>query len=298
MNILVTGSTGFIGSALVSFLSEEGHRVARLVRRPLTAPERQVRWNPEAGTVETEGLAGIDAVVHLAAENLADRRWTAARKRRIRDSRVKGTRLLCEAVAGLDPPPKVLACASAPAYYGDRGDEVLTEESGPGRGFLAETVRQWEAATEPAARAGIRVVNPRFGVVLDPTGGLLGRLLLPFRLGLGTRLGSGRQYWSWSTLEDVTRATLHALTTDSLRGPVNAAAGAATNAEFTKALGRVLSRPAILWAPRWVLRLALGEVADSVLASARMDSSKLLASGFEFRHTELEGAMRAVLGRA
>ena len=200
MNVLVTGSTGFIGSALVPFLESEGHTVTRLVRREPSPGKPEVRWDPEAGTIDAGGLAGTEAVVHLAGESLVNGRWNARRKGRILDSRVKGTRLLSETLARLDPLPKVLVSPSTKDRYGDRGDELLREDSGRGSDFLADVIRQWEAATESAAQAGIRVVNSCFGMVLDRSGGGLARMLLPFRLGLGGRLGSGKQYVSWVSL--------------------------------------------------------------------------------------------------
>ena len=296
MNILVTGSTGFIGSALVPILADQGHSVTRLVRGRPTSEERRVRWDPEAGTIEADRLAGTEAVVHLAGENLAAKRWTARQKARIRDSRARGTRLLSETLAQLDPPPSVLACASAKDYYGDQGDAILAEESAPGSDFLAEVIQQWEAATAPAALGGIRVVNLRFGIVLGANGGLLGRMLTPFKLGVGGRLGSGKQYMSWISLEDTVRVVHKALTTQTLEGPVNVVApGAVTNAEFTRTLGRVLSRPALLPVPAFVLRVLFGEVVKPLLASNRMEPAKLLAAGFEFRHPQLEGALMAAL---
>ena len=214
--MLVTGSAGFIGSALVSFLADQGHDVTRLVRVRPTSGDRQVHWDPEAGTIDADRLAGTEAAVHLAGENLAAKRWTAGQKARIRDSRAKGTRLLGETLARLDPPPTVLACASAKDYYGGRGDEVLVEESAPGSGFLSEVIQQWEAATVPAAHAGIRVVNLRIGMVLGAKGGLLARMLTPFKLGVGGRMGSGKQYMSWISLQDVVRAIHITLTTPTL----------------------------------------------------------------------------------
>lgn len=298
MKILVTGSTGFIGSALVPFLIREGHSVTCLVRPQTRLANGHVRWDPEAGEIDAGRLAGTEAAVHLAGESLASGRWTAQRKRRMLDSRVRGTRLLTETLARLDPSPGVLVAASAVGYYGDRGEEVLQEESGPGSAFLADLVRQWEAATEAASQAGIRVVNLRSGLVLGPRGPLA-RMALPFRLGLGGKLGSGAQLWSWVSLEDAVRAIHHALTTEALQGPVNMAApGVVTNAQFTQILGRVLSRPTLFPVPAFVLRLVFGEMADeALLASARMDSARLLDSGFEFHHPQLEGALRAMLGR-
>lgn len=239
-----------------------------------------------------------DAFVHLAGENIAAGRWTRARKARIRDSRVKVTRRLCESLAGLSQPPKVLVSASAVGYYGDRGEEVLTEESPAGMGFLSEVCRGWEAACEPAVQKGIRVVNLRTGMVLSAAGGVLPRMLLPFRMGLGGRIGSGRQFMSWIDLDDLVGVIFHALTCDTLAGPVNAVApNPVINLEFTRTLGRVLRRPTFFCVPAWALRLALGEMADELLlASARVAPARLAASGYVFRYPELEGALRHVLG--
>ncbi len=296
MNILITGTSGFIGSALVPLLIEEGHSVVRLVRRQPSPGGYEVRWNPEADSIDADSLKGIDAAVHLAGENLADKRWTPEQKARIRDSRVNGTHLLAETLARLVPLPKVLVSASAVGYYGDRDDEILTEDSRPGADFLAEATEAWEAAAQPAAQAGIRVVNLRSAMTLDPGGGPLKRMLPPFKLGLGGKLGSGRQFMSWVSLQDSARAFHHALITDALEGPVNVSSpNPVTNAEFTKALGRAASRPALFTVPPFVLRIMFGEVADSLLGSARMEPAKLLATGFVFQHTELESALREML---
>jgi hypothetical protein len=298
MNILVTGSTGLVGSALVSSLTASGHKVIRLTRsRP--AGQDQVQWNPESGSIDTAGLEGLDGVVHLAGESIASGRWTAEKKARIRDSRVKGTRFLCATLAGLAQPPKVLVAASAIGYYGDRGDEILREESPPGSNFLAGVGREWEAATEPAAQKGIRGVNLRIGVVLSTAGGALARMLFPFQMGLGGEIGSGKQYMSWIAIDDLVSIIVHALTTDSLRGPVNAVSPhPVTNREFTKTLGRVLGRPTVFPMPAFAARLAFGEMADELLlASARVEPAKVLASGYTFRYPELEGALRHVLGQ-
>ena len=211
MRVVVSGSTGLVGSEVVASLSTAGHEVVRLVRRDPAPGERAVRWNPAKGEVDTAGLEGFDAVVHLAGENVGSGRWTAARKAAIRDSRVNGTRLLSDALAGLARPPKTLVFASAIGYYGDRGEELLTEESPPGTGYLAEVCREWEAASEPAARKGIRVVALRIGMVLSPKGGALARMLPPFRAGLGGVIGNGRQYVSWIALDDLPGIVLHAL---------------------------------------------------------------------------------------
>ncbi len=302
MHVLITGSSGLIGSALVPLLTAAGHQVTRLVRAvPPPHAEPWVRWDPAAGTIDMDGLerGGADAVVHLAGENLAAGRWTPARKARIRDSRVLSTRLLSEALTKLTRPPRVLVCASGIGYYGDRGAEMLTEDSPPGTGFLADVCRQWEAAAERAKQRGIRIVHVRTGIALTPAGGALAKMLLPFQLGLGGTFGTGSQYMSWIAFDDLLGAYVYALTTDALSGPVNAAApNPATNLEFTQTLGRVLSRPALLAIPGFVLRLVVGELADEgLLSSQRVTPALLLASGYQFRYPELEGALRHVLGR-
>ena len=299
MKILVSGSTGFIGSALVPFLTSDGHSVVQLLRKPVATVNPTLTWDPAAGRLDAAAFEGFDAVVHLAGESIASGRWTAAKKERIRSSRVDATRLLCNALARLGRPPKALICASAIGYYGDRGDEVLREESAPGRDFLAGVCRDWEAASEPAARKGIRVVNLRFGVVLGRGGGALARMLPPFRMGLGGRIGSGRQYISWIALDDAVGAVQHALATGALRGPANAVAPrAVTNQEFTRTLGRTLGRPTLFPMPAFAARLAFGEMADALLlGSARVEPARLLASGYRFRHGDLEGALRHLLDR-
>lgn len=281
MRIAVTGSSGFIGSALVPALEAAGHSVIRAARPG-------VGWSLPPG---------IEAVVHLAGENIAAGRWTPAQKARIRDSRVHGTHLVSETLARMPAPPRVLVCASAVGVYGHRGDEVLTEESRPGTGFLAEVGQAWEQAAEPARHAGIRVVSLRFGMVLSPRGGALAKMLPPFRLGLGGPIGSGRQYWSWVTLEDVVEVIRYALATEALRGPVNTVAPqSVTNREFARALGRALRRPAIIPMPAFAARLLLGEMADELLlASTRVQPARLQAAGYRFRDPELEPALRRLL---
>jgi uncharacterized protein (TIGR01777 family) len=298
MNILITGASGLIGSAVVSFLTTHGHSVTRLVRSQPRPGERTVHWEPMTGISDVNALKGVDAVVHLAGENIAER-WTAAKKVNIRDSRVKGTQVLCEALTRLVPAPKVLVSASAIGYYGDRGEENLTEESAPGSGFLAEVCRAWEGATEPARQKGIRVVPLRLGMVLSSTGGALAKMLPPFRLGLGGVLGSGRQYMSWIALDDAVSVIHHAIVTEALQGPTNAVAPqAVTNQEFTKTLGKVLGRPTVVPLPAFAARLLFGEMADELLlASTRVQPAKLLASGYSFRYPGLEGALRHLLGR-
>jgi uncharacterized protein (TIGR01777 family) len=259
----------------------------------------EVPWDPAARSIATPGLEGLDAVVHLAGESIASGRWTAEKKARIRNSRVQGTQVLCEAFGQLARPPQVLVSASAIGYYGDRGTTVLREESRPGSDFLAEVCRAWEAATAPAVQRGIRVVLLRFGVVLSANGGALAKMLLPFKLGLGGVIGSGQQYMSWIALDDVIGAIQHALSTESLHGPANAVAPhPVTNREFTKTLGRVLRRPTLVPLPAFAARLAFGEMADALLlASQRVEPGRLLQSGYVFRYPELENALRHLLGQ-
>ena len=297
MRVAITGSHGLIGRELAPFLTTGGHRVTALVRGD--ASHGQVSWDPSADSFDASAVDGVDGVVHLAGENIAAARWTEAHKQRVRESRAHSTRVLCEGLARLPSPPKVLVSASAIGFYGDRGDEILDEGSPSGNGFLARVAREWEAATEPAAAAGIRVVQLRFGVVLSPQGGALAKMLTPFKLGGGGVIGSGRQYWSWISLDDAAGAIYHALMTDSVHGPVNTVApDSVTNVEFTKTLGRVLSRPSITRVPALTARIALGEMADELLlASARVRPKRLLDSGYEFRHDFLEDALRHVLGR-
>ncbi|MGE5284708.1 MAG: TIGR01777 family oxidoreductase [Actinomycetota bacterium] len=301
MRIAVSGSTGLVGSEVVSSLYAAGHEVVRLVRHAPVPGEKAVRWDPAKGEVDAAGLEGLDVVVHLAGENIGSGRWTAARKAAIRDSRVNGTRLLCDALAGLARPPKTLACASAVGYYGDRGEEVLTEESTPGAGFLPGVCREWEAASAAAARKGIRVVALRFGMVLSPKGGALARMLPLFRAGLGGVIGGGRQFVSWVALDDLPRIILHALHRVDLSGPVNAVAPRpVTNREFTEALGKALSRPTMFPVPAFALRLAVGrEMADALLlSSARVLPKRLLDTSFTFLSPELEPALRRLLDRS
>ncbi len=299
MKIAVTGSTGLVGSALVPFLTSGGHQVVRLVRSS-TASDDAVAWDPSLSQIDARRLEGVDAVVHLAGENIAVRRWNTAQKARIRDSRVQGTKLLCETLARLKYPPRVLVTASAIGFYGDRGDEELSEASPSGTGYLAEVCREWEAATEFSVGAGIRVVHLRFGVILSPRGGALATMLTPFRLGLGGRLGNGRQWMSWIALDDAVGSIYHALCSHHVRGPANAVApNPVTNLEFTKTLGKVLGRPTILPMPGFMARAAFGEMADALLlASTKVLPRTLLDSDYSFLHPNLEGALRDVLGKA
>ncbi len=294
MKILISGSRGLIGSALVAAL-RPGHEIIRLVRGQ--ARPGEIGWDPNTDEIDRAKLDGFDAVIHLAGENIASGRWTAARKARIRDSRLLGTRLLAETLAGLPHPPGVFISASAMGYYGDRGDEVLTEASSPGADFLARLCQEWEAAGAPAAARGIRVVHPRFGVVLSPAGGVLGKMLTPFKFGLGAITGRGTQWMSWIAIDDVTGALAYCLENGALNGPVNLVAPqAVTNRDFSKALGRVLRRPVIFPAPAFALRLALGEMADALLlASQRIEPTKLIKAGYHFSYPSLEAALQHLL---
>jgi uncharacterized protein (TIGR01777 family) len=297
MNILVSGSTGLVGAELVPALAGQGHVVTRLIRSG-DAPGKTIRWDPEGGQLDTAALEGFDAVIHLAGESIASGRWNTAKKARIRESRVQGTRLLAERLAATSRTPRVLICASAIGYYGSRGDEIMTEASSTGSGFLAEVCRDWEAAPAPASAKGIRVVNCRFGVILSARGGALAKMLLPFRLGTGGKIGSGGQYMSWIAVDDAVGAIEHGLARDKVQGPINCVApNPVTNLQFTKTLGRVLSRPTIIPMPAFAARLVFGEMADELLlSSTRVQPSKLLETGYNFRWPELEGALRHLLG--
>jgi uncharacterized protein (TIGR01777 family) len=298
MHVAITGASGLLGSTLGPFLTTGGHRVTAVSRREQPGA---IRWDPASGTIETSAFEELDAVVHLAGENIGAR-WTAARKRRIRQSRVQGTRLLAEALARLQRPPRVLVAASAMGIYGDRGEAVLSEDdvpAGPPSDFFVELGREWEAAAEPARDAGIRVVHLRFGLVLSPAGGALGRMLPAFRAGVGGPLGSGRQWVSWISIDDAVGVVHHALLTDELSGPVNTAApDPVTSRTFAATLGRVLHRPALVPAPAPALKLLFGEMAETaLLAGQRLSPARLEASGYGFRHPRLEVALRHVLGR-
>lgn len=293
MKIMVTGASGLVGTQLVSLLKHSGHEVITLTRQsPRSASERQ--WD-FAGPVPEGTLAGIEAIIHLAGENIGEGRWTAAKKQRIRDSRVIGTRLLAEAAAATGGAVKTFVCASAIGFYGNRGNEELTENSAPGTGFLPEVCREWEAATTPAKEAGLRVVNVRLGVVLSTAGGALAKMLLPFKMCVGGIVGSGTQYWSWLTVAEAARIFAFAVENQDLQGPVNAASPQpVTNAEFTKALGRVLHRPTIFPLPAFMARLVLGEMADDlILGSTRVIPTQLQAAGYQFLNPEIEAALTA-----
>jgi uncharacterized protein (TIGR01777 family) len=298
MNVLVTGASGLIGSALVPHLTHASHHVIELRRGRDAAPHSGAFWDPEAGAIDLAPAGPIDAVIHLAGENIAQR-WTPQTKRRIRDSRVQATELLSRALAALQPRPRAFLCASATGYYGHRGDEVLTEESKAGTGFLADLCQQWEAATAPAAQAGLRVVNLRLGVVLDPKAGALKKMLPAFRAGLGGRVGSGCQYWSWVMLEDALRIIEFVLNNETFQGPCNVVSpNPERNRDFAKILARVLRRPAIVPVPAFALRMLLGEMADeALLSSARVLPQRLEQGGFRFADNKLEPALRKVLDK-
>lgn len=291
--VAITGATGFIGRALVSNLRAHGVRVRRLVRRLGVDSSDDVVWDPMGDSLPPEALDGADAIVHLAGEPIAQR-WTTARKQAIRESRVRGTELLARSIADMERKPSVMLSGSAVGYYGDRGDDVLDERSDSGSDFLAGVAREWEQSTAAASKAGVRVVLLRSGVVLNPHGGALAKLLLPFRMGVGGPIGSGRQWMSWISLHDHLRAIEHALASAELSGPVNLVApNPVTNAEFATTLGRVLTRPALIPVPSVAVELLYGEMARAtILAGQRVLPRVLLAAGFEFAHPTLEQALR------
>jgi uncharacterized protein (TIGR01777 family) len=295
MRIAVTGSSGLIGQALSRKLKDEGHEVLPVVRQ--RRDDGTIHWDPSNEQMSADKLEQLDALIHLAGENIAQRRWSEAQKQRILDSRVTGTRFISETLAGLSSKPKVFVSASAIGYYGDHRELPVDESSDTGEGFLAEVCRSWEAACKPARDAGIRTVNPRIGVVLSKRGGALAKMLPPFRMCVGGVIGNGKQVWSWVSINDVVGAIVHAIEHDSIHGPLNVTSpDACTNAEFTKALGHVLGRPTIVPLPAFAARLALGEMADALLlSSCRVIPGKLAETGYEFRHPHLEACLRALL---
>ncbi|MFZ9837098.1 MAG: TIGR01777 family oxidoreductase [Opitutaceae bacterium] len=296
--VLLAGASGLLGRALATRLQAEGWEVRRLVRRPATAPG-EFTWDPARGEVPAAALAGATAVINLAGENIAAGRWTAARRRALRSSRIDPTRTLALALATMSRPPEVFACASAVGFYGHRGDVAVAEDAARGEGFLAELTAEWEAAGAGVESAGVRWVALRLGVILSPEGGALARLLPVFRLGLGGRLASGRQWMSWISREDAVAAFLHVLATPACRGPLNACSpGPVTNADFTRVLGFVLRRPVVFPVPAFALRLAFGQMAqETLLASTRAIPRGLAATGFRFGQPGLEAALRHELGR-
>jgi uncharacterized protein len=298
MTVAITGATGFIGSELTHLLTSGGHRVRRVTRSPREDSD-DIGWNPARGEIDAAGLEGVEAVVHLAGEPIVGVRWTDAKKKAIHRSREAGTLLLARTLAALDRKPAVLVSASGIDYYGDRGDDLLTEDASPGRGFLSEVCLAWEQATAPARGAGIRTVVLRTGIVLSPAGGVLGTMLLPFQLGLGGRLGRGRQYMSWIDLDDHLGLILHAITTPELKGPVNSVApNPVMNAAFTDVMGRVLSRPTVLPVPSLAIRGLMGEMGVTLLLEGQRGvPAKAKASGYRFLRPDLEDSLRMQLGR-
>lgn len=296
MNILVSGGSGFIGTAVVASLRADGHRVRVLTRQRIHAGAEAPYWNPAAGELDRGVFIDTDAVINLSGSTIATR-WTADKKSDIRESRVRSTTLLAETMAALPTRPGVFVSTSAVGIYGDRGDEVVTEAATPARDFLAGVCVAWEEAAIPAARAGIRVVHPRMGLVLAPGGGVLKQMLTPFRAGIGGPLGNGKQWWSWIVLHDVVGVIRHALATEALRGPVNVVApGAVPNAEFAKTLGAVIGRPSGMPVPAMALKLLFGEAADgAILTGVHAVPAALERTGFQFAHPELEGALRHLL---
>lgn len=299
MKIAITGASGLVGSDLVRAFAHARHDTVRLVRTPSQTARDTILWNPDQGTIQAAKLEGIDAVVHLAGENLAGNRWTAAHKARIRSSRVGGTTLISQTLADLRQRPRVLISASAVGYYGSRDDAILDEKSPPGVGFLADVAKEWEAATQAAEQAGIRVAHLRFGMILSAKGGALPKMLTPFKLGLGGVIGSGNQFWSWIAIDDVVSVVQFCLEHTELNGPINAVAPQpVTNREFTKTLGAVLHRPTMFRVPAFVARLGFGEMAEeALLASCRAVPARLQTAGYPFKFPALHPALTALLQR-
>ncbi len=295
MKVAITGSSGLIGTSLVSFLSEKSVAVSKILRE--NPEDDDISWKPEDGDWNSAFTEGVDGIVHLAGENIASGKWTRKKKEKIRNSRIEGTKRLCEHILKLPTPPSVLVCASAIGYYGNRGVEFLNEGSSRGSGFLPDVCLDWEEAAESVSKAGIRVVNVRFGIVLSKYGGALAKMMTPFKIGMGGKIGSGTQYMSWVAMDDVTGAIYHTLITDSLKGPVNVTApNPVTNKEFTNTLGEVLKRPAVVPMPAFAAKLAFGEMAkDLLLASTKVAPKSLSDSGYEFQYPELENALRHIL---
>jgi uncharacterized protein (TIGR01777 family) len=297
MKILISGSHGLIGKALSASLTRDGHEIVRLVRRERVIGQPEIEWHPNQGRIDAEHLEGFDTVVHLAGESIASGRWTEQKKKKIRESRVLGTTLLSETLARLHEKPKTFVCASAIGFYGDRADELLNESSAPGKGFLSDVCIEWEEATEAAVASGIRTIKTRFGIILAAEGGALEKMLTPFKLGVGGRVGDGQQWMSWIALEDVVGALRYVLDNTLIQGPVNFVAPTpVTNSEFTETLGEVLSRPTFFPMPGFAARLAFGEMADALLlSSTRVEPKQLVDRGYKFRHSTLKAALRHIL---
>jgi uncharacterized protein (TIGR01777 family) len=295
MRVVIAGASGLVGSALVKKLKAEDVEVTRLVRK--TAGAGEIEWRPDRGTIDAPALEGFDAVINLSGDGIASGRWTDEKKRRILDSRVNGTRLLSETMANLSRKPATFINASAVGFYGSRGDELVDEDSGPGEGFLAQVCREWELATAPAEQGTIRVIKLRLGVILTKDGGIMGSMLQPFKLGLGGKVGAGKQFISWVAMDDVVAAISFVLSHQTLRGAINVVAPRpVTNQEFTNALGRVLSRPTFMAMPAFAARLVFGEMADEMMLSSTRVAGKVLGdAGFRFQYPEIEGAVRDLL---
>ncbi len=292
MKIAIAGASGLVGSAFIASVEEDGAEITRMVRDSAKAGE--IEWHPNQDGIDPQRLEGFDVIINLAGENVAEGRWTDEKKRRIHDSRVNGTHLIAETIARLAHKPRVFLCASATGIYGDRPDETLDEHSESGGGFLAGVCREWEKATEPAAKAGVRTVNLRLGPVLAPHGGMMEKMLTPFKMGLGGKIGSGKQYISWVAIDDVVKAMKLALNDETIRGPVNIVSpNPVTNEEFTRGLGDALSRPTMMAVPAFAARLAFGEMADEMLlASQRVIPKRLNDAGFKFEYPNLDAALR------
>ncbi len=297
-NIAISGASGLVGSALIPFFTTGGHKVSRLVRRPVEN-ENEVSWNPWTGKLDPSDLEGIDIVINLSGTNIGEGRWTEKRKREIIDSRVKTTELLSKTIAKLKQPPKVMICASATGYYGDCGCEITTESSESGSCFISQVCQQWEDATAPARDKGIRVVFLRIGITLSPQGGALNKMLMPFKLGMGGKFGSGEQYMSWITIDDLLGSIYHVINDESLDGPVNlVSSNPVTNCKFTKTLGKVLVRPTPFALPKTLLKTIFGQMGEEILVSGvRVMPEKLMKSGYNFRHPDLETGLRHLLGK-
>jgi len=297
MKILVSGAHGLVGKALTKSLTTDGYELVSLVRRERVVGNPEIEWDPHQGTIDAAHLEGFDAVVHLAGENIASGRWSNEKKQKIRDSRVQGTTLLSETLSRLARPPATFISASAIGYYGDRGNETLTEKSGPGSDFLSKVCVEWEQATRSAEAKGIRTVHARLGIILDPKGGALEKMLTPFRMGIGGRVGDGNQWMSWITLADVIGGFTYLLEKSQLQGAVNfVSPNPVTNAEFTKALGNVLSRPTLFPVPAFAARVAFGEMADALLlSSAKVEPVALTDEGFQFQYPKLPQALGKIL---
>ncbi len=297
MKILISGSHGLVGKALIKSLTADGHEVHRLVRHPASAGSSDIEWQPNHGTIDAQQVEGFDAVVHLAGESIASGRWTDDKKRRIRESRISGTQLLSKVLTQLVNPPSVFISASAIGYYGNRGEELLTEQSKPGDDFLAQVCIEWEQSSHPPAAKHIRTIQARFGIILDTEGGALEKMLTPFRMGVGGKIGDGKQWMSWIALDDVIGGLRFLLENNSVSGPVNfVAPNPVVNAEFTKALGHALGRPTFFPVPAFVARTAFGEMADGLLlTSQRVQPAKLLAAGYQFQYKDIDSALSHIL---